>query len=165
VDIQGNMSMKPHDLERFFSKLFFAPNGCWEWQGRLNGHGYGIFVLGHATAFLAHRIIYECFYGAIPRGMCVLHSCDNRKCVNPWHLRAGTQADNVKDMMDRGRNKCVPLHGARNPQAKLSSEEVKQIREMYVPRKTTLKMISNKFGVCEATISMIINRKRWPSLA
>lgn len=74
---------------------------CWEWRGsRVRGYGQ-LKVNGHPLR--AHRMAYELVCGAVPDGLMVLHSCDNPKCCNPAHLRAGTAADNYQDAVERGR--------------------------------------------------------------
>jgi hypothetical protein len=155
--------MNDHNFNRFMSKC--ARNnltGCLEWTGRLNAHGYGLFVIGHSKTFLAHRVNYEHVHGEIPEGARILHSCDNPRCVNIEHLRAGTQAENVSDMVERDRLvPPPPKPGELNPQAKLSAAQVEEVRRRYIPRKVTLKMLSKEYNVCEATISMIVNGKRW----
>lgn len=77
---------------------------CVPWHLSLNGSGYGQkMVKGKNVP--AHRWMWEQAYGPIPNGMQVNHHCDNRKCVNPGHLYLGTQKDNVRDEVDRGRHK------------------------------------------------------------
>ena len=81
-------------------------SGCWEWNGRRNEYGYGLFNLkrrGYVN-YRAHRAMYERFVGPIPDGMVIRHKCDNPPCVNPDHLEVGTDADNVQDMIKRGRH-------------------------------------------------------------
>jgi hypothetical protein len=73
---------------------------CWEWQGAVNALGYGTSCLG-----LAHRVAYVDAKGDIPEGIMVLHTCDNPACCNPNHLWLGTNADNMRDMKEKGRGK------------------------------------------------------------
>ena len=81
------------------------PNsGCWLWVGAVKANGYGNFFLdGRFTQ--AHRASYVVFVGPIPTGLVVRHKCDNVACVNPQHLELGTQAQNVRDAIDRNRRK------------------------------------------------------------
>ena len=85
---------------RFDRSYRITDSGCWEWVGPRQPNGYGVIAEGLST----HRFSYERFKGAIPLGMCVLHSCDNKICVNPEHLFLGTNNDNTQDMMAKGRN-------------------------------------------------------------
>jgi hypothetical protein len=78
-------------------------NPCWEWLGTRNVRsGYGRFWDGRADSY-AHRKSYFLFYGEEPGELDVLHSCDNPGCVNPAHLRLGTDLDNAQDKRERGR--------------------------------------------------------------
>lgn len=79
-----------------------ALDECWEWMGSRLPRGYGTY--GRAkNKVLAHRAALARSGVEVPKGMKVLHSCDNPPCCNPAHLRVGTQADNVTDMWARGR--------------------------------------------------------------
>jgi hypothetical protein len=75
---------------------------CWEWQASVNLDGYGRFCL-KGKRIRAHRLSWVLANGEIPEGMCVLHKCDNPPCVSPDHLFLGTRADNVRDMVQKGR--------------------------------------------------------------
>ena len=88
---------------RFWEKVRKA-DGCWEWIGRTNAYGYGIFTRGHTEKILAHRMAWMLMRGDTKELFC-LHRCDNRRCVNPAHLFLGTQSDNLKDMWRKGRGR------------------------------------------------------------
>ena len=91
------------DVERFHTKYIPEPNsGCWLWDCDTFSSGYGRFRIG-PSQYLAHRVSYVIHVGPIPKGMYLLHSCDVTGCVNPAHLRCGTQRDNVRDMIAKGR--------------------------------------------------------------
>lgn len=105
---------KANRLDRFWSKVNqHAPGGCWEWTAGLNDSGYGMFPLWPRPAERAHRFSWHQHRGAIPDALCVLHRCDNRKCVNPDHLFLGTRGDNIRDCFGKGRGN--PMPGARSP--------------------------------------------------
>lgn len=89
-------------LDRFFSQIAPAHGGCYEWCGGKHRDGYGIFGVGERR-FLTHRIAWAIANGDIPAGMLVLHRCDNPPCINPEHLFLGTDADNARDKMLKGR--------------------------------------------------------------
>lgn len=80
-----------------------GPDECWEWTTGRERYGYGHSVLGTAS-----RVAWELTNGPIPDGQRVLHSCDNPPCCNPRHLFLGTQLDNVRDMMAKGRHRYSP---------------------------------------------------------
>lgn len=88
--------------ERFWSRVLKGEK-CWEWQGYCcNQTGYGR-IYGKGRKWNAHRLSWVVHNGDVPDGSVIRHKCDNRKCVNPEHLDIGTQADNVRDMWERGR--------------------------------------------------------------
>jgi hypothetical protein len=90
-------------MDRFWSKVDVRTDDeCWEWQAAKQYQGYGIFRFDNGVR-LAHRISWLLTNTEIPKGMVVMHKCDNTPCVNPKHLCLGTQKDNIQDMKTKGR--------------------------------------------------------------
>lgn len=90
--------------QRFWNKVNKQTiDGCWEWIGCKDRLGYGR-LMYWGTLTLAHRFSWELHNKKIPKGLNVLHKCDNRKCVNPEHLWLGTHRDNMEDMVKKGRS-------------------------------------------------------------
>lgn len=90
----------------FWEKVSITES-CWLWTAAKNEKNYGVFGIGKQTD-KAHRIAWRDMKGAIPKGLFVLHKCDVPNCVRPTHLFLGTNLDNVKDMLLKGRNSPPP---------------------------------------------------------
>lgn len=149
--------------EKFWEKVN-KTEYCWEWTGCLFPNGYGCLMRyddDKQYPMLAHRVSWENHFSEIPEGLVVCHKCDNRKCVNPDHLFLGTQKENIQDMIQKNRRVITPSIGSKNGSAKLSEEQVKEIREKFIPRKVTVKMLAEEYGVSAATIEAIVLRKTW----
>lgn len=145
-------------LERFGTYINKTDN-CWNWIGRISPFGYGQFSVSWGDCWQAHRLAYEIYVGRIPKGKCVLHKCDNRKCVKPEHLWIGTQSENVRDMMHKGRGKKASSEN--NGGAKLTWEQVDKIRELRKSKSIYHKDLAEMFNVHESTIERIILKKSW----
>ena len=142
--------------ERIESKVEKIPEaGCWIWMGATQVRGYGE-LISHNRKYLAHRASYEAFVGEIPKGMYVCHSCDNVYCVNPAHLFLGTQKQNLQDMASKGRS----TRGQRNPMAKLTEEEVKDIK-YFLSIGINDSDIAKQYEVTRGAINLIKQGKRW----
>lgn len=130
-------------------------NGCWDWQRYRQSSGYGqVYVEG--GRMLAHRLSWIAYKGGIPEGICVLHKCDRRACVNPEHLFLGTYRDNSEDCVAKGRaafqQPGFDFKFTRKKRVrKLTDDEVRRIRKSKLP----LAMLSAMFDVSKANISMI----------
>lgn len=114
-------------MARFYQKVKVGKaDECWEWQGAIVQNGYGQIGKQSSRAYYAHRLSYELHKGPIPEGMYVCHSCDNKRCVNPNHLWAGTNGDNMRDAYSKGLIR--PRRGEEHARAKLTNEVVRQMR-------------------------------------
>lgn len=133
-------------------------NGCWEYNGSRTVQGYGRISVKGVTK-KAHRVAYESVHGPIPEGMVIRHTCDNPPCVNPDHLIIGTHQDNADDMVSRGRS--FRGTGEAHSQARLTADQVDEIRNKYVPHKYTLSMLAEEYGISFQHVSDIIHRKKW----
>ncbi len=149
--------------ERFWSKADRSggPDACWRWGRSLDREGYGwVRIFGPVDR--AHRVAWRLVYGAIPDGLCVLHTCDVPSCVNPAHLRLGTYADKTADMVRKGRQRSP--RGERHPRAKLTQTQVEVIRARYIRGGVSESELAREFGVSQVAIHYIICRKNWRHL-
>ena len=147
--------------ERLRRQLHKVDSGCWEWMGSLDSDGYGrIRGTYKDVLFLkAHRLSWAMHHQSdIPKGMVICHTCDNRKCANPAHLWLGTQEDNQKDKIAKGRQTNVK--GEKHPDAILTESQVRLILSSIQP----LIELAREYGVHQSTISSIKNRKSWAHL-
>lgn len=148
-------SLRQDPIVRFWQKVSKRASGCWEWTAGCDGTGYGTFWDGRMWG--AHRYSWTIAYGLIPRGMCVLHRCDNPLCVNPAHLFLGTHQDNADDRESKGRGHM--RRGTANGRSKLTEAAVLDIRRRYRPGNGI--ELAREYGVGKATVSRVVNRKHW----
>lgn len=152
-------------------------NDCILWQWAKQPGGYGI-ITKNKRNFNVTRVVMARIHGDLPQGHVVAHKCDNPACFNPKHLFIGTPADNVRDMINKGRNPKGSIHwAARMPErvlrgekvgtSKLTQSDVEQIRNDYRPGSAghpsefSLSGLSRKYGVSFQTIHKIVKNQRW----
>jgi hypothetical protein len=153
----GRLERQPiFKIVRKMNKNFWAKvdkkgeNECWNYLGYLNKFGYGI-TSYKGESFKAHRLAYILKNGNIPNGLVIMHKCDNRRCCNPSHLLAGTQVDNIMDMIKKGRN-AHPTHPS-----KLSPKTMESIRSNFKGKYGEKFYLSKKYNVSPTTITKILN--------
>lgn len=133
-------------------------NGCWiVISHNANKTMRYVSIKKNGKVQYAHRYIYEKCFGKIPKGMEVMHSCDNIYCINPCHLKLGTHEENIQDASRKGRM----LHGEQHCKAKLTEE---QVRKILINNTTTHKNIAIQYGVNTSQITRIKNHKYWKHL-
>lgn len=148
---------------RFESMIERIPeSGCWIWLGgaRKGGDSYGRWCCRSVSREerYAHRFAYILYRGPIPSGLDVCHRCDVPTCVNPSHLFLGTPAHNTADMVTKGRARGNPdSRGERNGRAKLTAEQVAEIRASTLPGT----VLGPRYGVSSTMIYYIRKRQNW----
>lgn len=149
----------PEWREKFNSKIAKAgPDDCWEWQGALDTTtGYGL-MSAVGIGQRSHRLAWVFANGAIPmlnkrRSMSVCHTCDNRKCCNPAHLWLGSDSENIRDCIAKGRLQ----RGAKHYRAKLTEDQVRAIRKDPRPSR----VIGPEYGIRQGTVCWIRSGKGW----
>ena len=153
--------------ERYWLKVVRGegPDDCWAWTARTSGFGYGSIRRGGAKdgSVPAHRLSWEIAHGCeVPAGMNVLHSCDNPPCTNPEHLFTGTQLDNIRDCVAKGRFVSRrPAYGEDNHAAKLTRADVDEMRALYRGGGWTYAQLGARYGVCSMSILRVIKRRTW----
>ena len=138
-------------------------DGCWIWQAGTCKDGYGQISYGSKT-YRAHRLSYEAYIGKIPKGLIIMHSCDNPLCVNPKHLLLGTHQDNTDDKIKKGRQTI--LRGESVSNSKLTEAQVLLIRARLASTRwgsihLTITTFAKSFSVSPGAISDVYYRKSW----
>ena len=155
--VKGFVSVPLKD--RFLSKVSKSESGCWEWTGNIAGGGYG-YIHAEGKLKRAHRVSHELFVGPIPEGLNVLHTCDNRKCVNPAHLFVGTQKDNLLDCYNKGRRPWEHLLQEKQTIREKSHNAKQTANDVLLIRSSKLKLtardLARTFGVSNGVINSII---------
>lgn len=146
-------------FDRLFDKAIVKENGCWEFSGSRNYRGYGQIRDSSGRQTGAHRVAYDLCTGDIPKGMLVLHKCDNPPCINPEHLFLGTNQDNMDDMANKGRR--INYKGEELPQAKLTAEAVIEILKEIAANRVENNTLADRYNVSPQTICDIKAGRTW----
>jgi hypothetical protein len=156
IDIKYNEK----DVKRFWSHVNIKnENECWEWTGYKDKKGYGRINI-NSKMIGTHRFSYLIYNKIIPDGMLILHSCNNPSCVNPTHLRAGTNKDNAQDSLLAGTSRSLHQNGEKNTSSKITENQAIKIIELYNSG-VLLKDISEMFNIQVPAIQRIATGKRW----
>lgn len=142
-------------VERFWSHVLFDDE-CWLWAGPVANDGYGK-MNAQRKQWRAHRLSWTITRGPLNDTVSVLHRCDTPLCVRPAHLFLGTNADNVRDMVDKGRQ----ARGERLATAKLTAEMVSELRRLYAAGTYNQHQLAAIYGVTQTAVWFALQRKTW----
>ncbi len=159
----------------FFEGFEKQGDGCWLWKSQPKVRYPRIYWYGRRRSVSV--ISYLVHHGPIPDGMKVCHTCDVPRCVNPDHLFLGTQADNLKDMGQKGRHwaqkdpkrarwniqlvSAGSQPGEKNPAAKLTQERVEEIRRARADEGLSYSQLVARFGVSKSQVARIVKGESW----
>lgn len=165
------MPQRPNGPKEFWAGVRQpdSPDSCWLWVRSMDRDGYGQ-VRYDGKMRRATHVAWYLTYGTWPMRQ-LLHSCDNPPCVQPLHLREGSNLDNVRDRDERGRTARGDRHGfrlhphraprgERNAAARLSARKVRQLRVLAREGVST-GSLAKRFGVSTSTCRRIVCRKLW----
>lgn len=149
--------------KRFWAKVLIGTKDeCWPWIAKAaHPFGYGRMTAGRGVHLKAHRVSYTLANGEIPQGLGVLHKCDNPKCINPDHLFLGTQQDNMKDCISKGRGANPPIaFGEDHCRTKFNKDKAISI----IHDKRPVPIIAKENNVSDNTIYRLKNGTSWKGL-
>jgi DNA-binding XRE family transcriptional regulator len=155
-------------VDRFWANVA-KDDGCWLWAGYVQPDGYGQ-ASYKGRRIRAHRLSWELTHGPIPNDIKVLHTCDNPTCVRPDHLFLGTNADNSRDMVRKGRQASGDRspsrrhreprpRGERHHNSRYTDEQVAEMRALYAEGGWTQRQLAARFGVSQAAIQQVLSGK------
>jgi hypothetical protein len=147
------MLNQPCDNTNFWSKVHKTTT-CWLWTAHTDRDGYGT-ITANKRQYRAHRYSLIIHGHTVPKTSKVLHTCDNPSCVNPAHLKIGTQQQNIVDRQNKKRQAVGERVGA----SKLTEQDVLDIRNAYPAIK--LRELARKYNVSEGTIRCVVRRLTW----
>lgn len=132
---------------------------CLVWTFGRDRDGYGRVSIARKYKRV-HRVSWEISNGPIPDGLDVLHHCDNPPCRKESHLFLGTQAENTADKVRKNRHSV----GVKNGRAKLTNNDVREIRLQYARGGITQRELAIAFNLCRTSIFYILHSVNWRHL-
>lgn len=150
--------MISEERAQFFWKTLKPGNSdeCWNWPKYRSKLGYGTINIDGKN-WKTHRVAFYLRTGELPISVC--HKCDNPSCCNPNHLFGGTQKENIRDMVQKGRK--VTHRGENHPNTVLTANDVLAIREEYSHGGISYAALGRKYGITDVHTRDLIKRKRW----
>ncbi len=146
----------PRQTKESFMRKTIKTDSCWLWGAAIcRTSGYGRCSLNGRVSNV-HRVAYELFVGPVPKGLVLRHTCDNKTCVNPAHLRPGTQKQNIADRDKRGRTARGEQHGS----AKISENTEHEIRRLSGEGLSQRK-VASQFGISQRQVGRIVHGLSW----
>ena len=139
----------------FWRRVRKYHGGCWIWKRATDTYGYG-WLRWRGRVTRAHRVAWEIKHGEIPKGVCILHHCDNPPCVRPSHLFRGTRADNRADTVAKGRQAI-----GENNHAKLTWRQVRELRRLHATGAWSGRALGRLFGIGATTAHGILRGRWW----
>ena len=149
--------MNKSDQDYILARVKVTPYGCWEWFRCRCKKGYGQISRG-GKLFRAHRVAWSAWNGPVPKGLGVLHSCDNPPCCTPAPLRPGTQLDNMRDRAAKGR--ANHAKGIGHGMTKLSEDQVSTVKGLLGVGVST-RELSRRLNIHRSTIMDIKRDRTW----
>ena len=134
--------------------------GCWDWTGgKRRKNNYGVMFHREGDKKLsvaAHRMSYMIFISRqIPDGLMICHKCDNKGCINPDHLFAGTNQDNVDDFVKKGFKEATIPRGEKHQNTKLKNDTVANMKADLWGGQLSIRQVSEKYNVTMRTATNI----------
>jgi hypothetical protein len=140
---------------RFWKKVEITKD-CWIWMGEKSEKGYGYFLF-RGKKVRAHRLVYEWLFGIISDSLSICHHCDTPACVNPGHLFAGTNLDNIRDAQRKGRYGQDKM----SPGAKLTKGQIEEIKRLYAVGNISQRQLARDYGTSQSNIGRIVRKEIW----
>lgn len=154
-------------FERYSDKIVeVSVSGCWIWMGSAKERGYGQVVsgrispAGNSVPEGAHRAAFRSAFGEFDRSLHVCHRCDVPVCVNPDHLFLGTQADNMRDKISKGKQVSGSSHGM----ATMDETTVMRLRSEYVFRIVTYEVLARRHGLTASAVAAAVRGETWKKI-